>query len=108
MSNGEVVADALGMTGRIDQACVMMLAERSSAVLEKLRDGAQTRRADERREPLFTIGKAADLVGRTSIAISEAEKDGRLPAVDRTESNRLVRYTLGQLNGMRAVFQTRP
>jgi len=102
------VANALGLMGYIDRTRVMALAERSSAILEKLRDGAQTKRADERREPLFTIGKAADLVGRTSAAIREAEKDGRLPAVDRTESNRRVGYTLGQLNDMRGVFQTRP
>ena len=102
------MAGVLELTGYIGQARVMALAERSSAILEKLRDGAQTKRADERREPLFTIGKAADLVGRTSAAIREAEKDGRLPAVDRTESNRRVGYTLGQLNDMRGVFQTRP
>ena len=77
---------------RPDQSRVSALAERCSSILERLRDGAQSRRADDRRQPTFTIGRAADLVGRTPAAIREAEKDGRLPEVDRTESNRRVGY----------------
>ena len=90
------------------QAQVAALAKRCSSMLERLRDGAQSRRADERREPLFTIGRAAELVGRTPAAIRDAEKDGRVPRVERTESNRRVGYTLAQLNDMRGVFGTRP
>ncbi|MFL0418559.1 AAA family ATPase [Sphingomonas sp. 179-I 2A4 NHS] len=93
---------------RPDRSRISALAERCSNILEKLRDGAQSKRADERREPIFTIGKAADLVGRTPAAIREAEKDGRLPEPGRTETNRRVGYTLGQLNDMRGVFGTRP
>lgn len=93
---------------RPDQIRISALAERCSNILEKLRDGAQSKRADERREPIFTIGKAADLVGRTPAAIREAEKDGRLPEPGRTETNRRVGYTLAQLNDMRGVFGTRP
>ncbi|WP_210359007.1 AAA family ATPase [Sphingomonas beigongshangi] len=93
---------------RPDQSRISALAERCSNILEKLRDGAQSKRADERREPIFTIGRAADLVGRTPAAIREAEKDGRLPEPGRTETNRRVGYTLGQLNDMRGVFGTRP
>lgn len=91
-----------------DQGSVENLAERCSSVLEKLRDGARNARADERREPTFPIGKAAELVGRTPAAIRDAEKDGRLPPPPRTESNRRVGYTLAQLNDMRGVFGTRP
>lgn len=91
-----------------DQGMVAQLAERCSSVLEKLRDGARSARADERREPTFPIGKAAELVDRTSAAIRDAEKDGRLPPPPRTESNRRVGYTLAQLNDMRGVFGTRP
>ena len=90
------------------QGTVEQLAERCSSVLEKLRDGARGARADERREPTFPIGKAAELVGRTPAAIRDAEKDGRLPPPPRTESNRRVGYTLAQLNDMRGVFGTRP
>lgn len=87
---------------------VTELARRCSSVLETLRDGAQSARADERREPIFPIGKAAELVGRTPPAIRDAEKDGRLPTPPRTETNRRVGYTLAQLNDMRGLFGTRP
>lgn len=84
------------------------LAERCSAVLETLRDGARSARADERREPTFPIGRAAELVSRTPAAVRDAERDGRLPPPPRTETNRRVGYTLAQLNDMRGVFGTRP
>jgi chromosome partitioning protein len=77
-------------------------------VLSNLRDSAKAARAGERREPTFTIGQAAELVRRTPAAIREAEKDGRLPPPPRTETNRRVGYSLGQLNDMRGVFGTRP
>lgn len=87
---------------------VAQLAQRSAAVLAKLRDGARSTRAAERREPTFPIGQAADLVGRTPAAIRDAEKDGRLPEPPRTETNRRVGYSLAQLNDMRGLFGTRP
>jgi chromosome partitioning protein len=91
-----------------DLVSVTALANRTSRVLEKLRDSARSARADERREPTFTIGHAAELVGRTTAAIRDAEKDGRLPAPVRSDNNRRERYTLAQLNDMRGVFGTRP
>lgn len=102
------MARALAASAVTDQTQVASLAERCAAILGRLRDGARSKRADERREPIFAIGKAADLVGRTPAAIREAEKDGRLPTPDRTETNRRVGYTLAQLNDMRGVFGTRP
>lgn len=91
-----------------DLLSVAALAKRTSSVLERLRDSARSARADDRREPTFPIGKAADLVGRTPAAIRDAEKDGRLPPPPRTENNRRVGYTLAQLNDMRGLFGTRP
>ncbi|MCW6529047.1 MULTISPECIES: AAA family ATPase [Sphingomonas] len=102
------MATVLRRAGHADRTQVSALAERCSSILERLRDGAQSKRADDRREPLFTISRAADLVGRSSAAIREAEKDGRLPIADRTETNRRIGYTLAQLNDMRGVFGTRP
>ena len=84
------------------------LAARTSSVLERLRDSARSARADERREPTFPIGKAAELVGRTTAAIREAESDGRLVAPTRGENNRRLAYSLAQLNDMRGTFGTRP
>ena len=87
---------------------VSQLARRASAVVENLRDSARAARSSERREPLFSISEAAELVGRTPAAIRDAEKDGRLPEPSRTETNRRVGYTLAQVNDMRGVFGTRP
>ena len=96
-------ASAPSLAGPVSQ-----LARRASAVVENLRDAARAARSGERREPLFSIGEAADLVGRTPAAIRDAEKDGRLPEPPRTETNRRVGYTLAQVNDMRGVFGTRP
>lgn len=102
MSNGLDIEEAERLVS------VATLAARSSSVLEKLRNSARSARADDRREPTFTIGKAAELVSRTPAAIRDAEKDGRLPEPSRGENNRRERYTLAQLNDMRGVFGTRP
>lgn len=102
MSNGLEIEEADRLVS------VATLASRTSSILEKLRDSAKSARADDRREPTFTISQAAELVGRTPAAIRDAEKDGRLPEPTRTDNNRRERYTLAQLNDMRGVFGTRP
>src|SRR5262249_6475736 len=61
-----------------------------------------------RQSPRYPITRVAELVGRTGAAIREAEKDGRLPAVERTATGRRVGYTLAEVNQMRAVVGTRP
>ncbi len=102
------MAASLDIEGAQDLVSVATLAARTSSVLERLRDSARSVRSDHRREPTFTIGKAAELVGRTPAAIRDAEKDGRLPEPARTANNRRERYTLAQINAMRATFGTRP
>ena len=64
--------------------------------------------AGTRHAPRFSITRTAELVGRTGTAIREAEKDGRLPGVARTQTGRRVGYTLEEVNTMRGVFGTRP
>jgi len=94
---------------RLDEMLdVTALADRSSSVLEKLRQSARDVRSDERREPTFPIGKAAELIGRTTAAIRDAESDGRLATPARGNNNRRLGYTLAQLNDMRGAFGTRP
>jgi chromosome partitioning protein len=61
-----------------------------------------------RRSPRFSISRTAELVGRTSASIRDAEKDGRLPNVPRTQSGRRVGYTLAEVNAMRTLFGTEP
>ena len=88
------------------------LYNRSIDVVAKLRargdvvlDGAPT---GTRRAPRFTVTRTAELVGRTGAAIREAEKEGRLPTIERTQSGRRIGYTLQEVNAMRGVFGTRP
>ena len=81
---------------------------RSLSVLESLRTQGAGQAASPRQSPRFPITRVAELVQRTSAAIREAEKDGRLPAVERTASGRRVGYSLAEINQMRAVFGTRP
>src|SRR3546814_12623191 len=84
------------------------LAARTSSVLERLRDSARSARADERREPTFPIGKAAELVGRTTAAIREAESDGRPVAPARGENNRRSAHRLAPPHDMRGTFGPPP
>lgn len=87
---------------------VKRLYQRSLDVLGSLRDSAQAAGGEGRQAPRFPITRAAELVGRTAAAIREAEKDGRLPTVERTTSGRRVGYSLAEINHMREVFGTRP
>ena len=81
---------------------------RSLGVLDSVRARGASEGTAARSAPRFPITRAADLVGRTSASIRDAEKDGRLPAVERTASGRRVAYSLAEINKMREVFGTRP
>jgi chromosome partitioning protein len=89
-------------------ATIADLYTRSLNVLESVRSRGTGEELVVRRPPRFPISRVAELVGRTSAAIREAEKDGRLPTAERTPSGRRVAYTLAEINAMRAVFGTRP
>jgi chromosome partitioning protein len=89
-------------------ASIADLYARSLNVLESLRSQGGKEAGAARAAPRVPITRAAELIGRSSAAIREAEKDGRLPGVERTASGRRVGYTLGEINQMRAVFGTRP
>jgi chromosome partitioning protein len=56
----------------------------------------------------FTITRTAEMIGRTSEAIRQAELDGRLPTPRIGENRRREGYTLPEVNHMRDVFGTRP
>jgi chromosome partitioning protein len=89
-------------------ATIADLYTRSLSVLESVRSRGAGGSAMAREAPRFPISRVADLVGRSSAAIRDAEKEGRLPSVERTASGRRVGYTLAEVNQMRAVFGTRP
>jgi chromosome partitioning protein len=81
---------------------------RSLDVLASLRGRSDGDPAAGRRAPRFSITRTAQLVGRTAAAIRDAEKEGRLPTVERTVSGRRVGYSLAEINQMRTVFGTQP
>lgn len=87
---------------------VAELYNRSLDVMTSLRERAAAQRSGPKSLPRFSISASADLVGRTSAAIREAEKEGRLPSNERTTSGRRIGYTLQQVNEMRAAFGTKP
>ncbi len=87
---------------------VAELYNRSLDVMTSLRERAAEQRSGPKSLPRFPISAASELVGRTSAAIREAEKEGRLPSNERTKSGRRIGYTLQEVNAMRAAFGTRP
>lgn len=84
------------------------LHRKALTILKRLRDNSLDPETGQKKGPLFAISKAAKLVGRTTSAIREAERDGRLPARERTASGHRVYYSLEEIDHMREVFQTRP
>lgn len=84
------------------------LNQRAHAVMERLRATVFAPDAQKTLELRFAIGKAAEMVGRTTEAIRQAEADGRLPAPRMTASGRREGYTLADINVMRDLFGTRP
>lgn len=84
------------------------LYNRSLDVLSSLRARGDAEGSQERIAPRFSITRAAELVGRTGASIRDAEKEGRLPTVERTATGRRIGYTLAEINQMRTVFGTRP
>lgn len=93
----ELLGDGLGTLHR-----------KALTILKRIRDGALDPETGHKKGPSYSISKAASLVGRTASAIREAERDGRLPARDRTASGHRVQYSLEELDHMREVFGTRP
>lgn len=89
-------------------AALASLYSRSLDVLTSLRARGHEGGDTGRQSPRLSITRAAELVGRSGAAIREAEKDGRLPVVERTATGRRIGYTLAEINQMREVFGTRP
>ena len=87
---------------------IAALYNRSLDVLASLRARGDAEGTQQRIAPRFSITRAAELVGRTGAAIRDAEKAGRIPAVERTVSGHRVGYSLAEINHMRGVFGTRP
>jgi chromosome partitioning protein len=85
-----------------------MLSRKASTTLRRIVDSAIDPNTGHKRGPTFQISKSAALAGRTASAVREAERDGRLPARERTNSGHRLQYTLEEIDHMREVFGTRP
>ncbi|HTJ90053.1 MAG TPA: AAA family ATPase [Acidocella sp.] len=91
-----------------DAKFVETLWKRGLQALENIRNDAAAKGDGPQSMPRFTISAAAALVGRTQNSIRNGEKDGRLPVVERRASNgHRLKYTLQEMNNMRAVFGTK-
>lgn len=85
------------------------LSERSSTVIERLRDRVFAPNTEKQLEVTFNVRSAAEMVGRSEKLIRDAEADGRLPEPSKDETTgRRTGYTLAEVNRMRDVFGTRP
>jgi chromosome partitioning protein len=84
------------------------LSDRAHDVITRLRATVFAPGEEKLVDLRFTITKAAEMVGRTSEAIRQAEADGRLPAPRLGPSGRREGYSLTEINHMRDVFGTRP
>ena len=85
------------------------LAERSSTVIERLRDRVYAPNAQKTLTLKFNVRSAAEMVGRSEKLIRDAEADGRLPTPDKDPiTGRRTGYSLAEVNNMRDVFGTRP
>jgi chromosome partitioning protein len=85
-----------------------VLHRKAATILRRIHEGALDPETGKKVGPAFPITKAAALVGRTASAIREAEREGRLPARERTSSGHRLPYDLSDLDRMREVFGTRP
>jgi chromosome partitioning protein len=84
------------------------LSDRAHDVITRLRASVFAPGEEKIVDLHFTITKAADMVGRTSEAIRQAEADGRLPSPRLGPTGRREGYSLSEVNHMRDVFGTRP
>ncbi len=95
-------------SGPVLLAAMSALSDRAHDVITRLRATVFAPGEQKIVDLRFTVTKAAEMVGRTSEAIRQAEADGRLPAPRLSATGRREGYSLSEVNHMRDVFGTRP
>ncbi len=80
----------------------------SYSVIERLREAVFAPDGQKNLDRRFTISEVAEMVGRSTTAIRQAETAGRLPEPKVSEKGRRSGYSLPEVNHMREVFGTRP
>ena len=95
-------------SGPVLLAAMSALSDRAHDVITRLRATVFAPGEQKIGDLRFTVTKAAEMVGRTTEAIRQAEADGRLPAPRLSATGRREGYSLSEVNHMRDVFGTRP
>ena len=95
-------------TGPVLLDSLSALNKRAEDVIRRLRASVFAPGEHKLVDLRFPITKAAEMIGRTSEAVRQAEADGRLPAPRLGATGRREGYSLGEINHMRDVFGTRP
>ena len=80
----------------------------SYSVIDRLREAVFSLDGKKTLNRRFSISEAAEMVGRSTTSIRQAEKAGRLPEPVKGAKGRRRGYTLAAINRMREVFGTRP
>lgn len=83
------------------------LNQRAEHVIQRLRASVFAPGEEKQVDLRFTISRTAEMVGRTTEAIRQAELEARLPPPRIGENGRREGYTLAEVNHMRDVFGTR-
>lgn len=95
-------------TGSIGLDEIRAIEEASYSVIERLREAVFAPDGEKSLDRRFTISEAAEMVGRTTTSIRQAEASGRLPEPEKGAKGRRRGYSLENINRMREVFGTRP
>ena len=82
--------------------------KRSYDIIEGLRSKVFAPNMEKELNVRFSISEVAEMVDRTTTAIRDAEKAGRLPKPQMDAKGRRAGYTLKEVNHMRKVFGTLP
>ena len=89
-------------------AAIREMVTMSDNIIEELRAESFDPHLKKQLTKRYTITQAAEMVGRTTAAIRNAENAQLLPQPSRSANNRRVGYSLKDINVMRDHFGTRP
>lgn len=95
-------------TGGIGLDEIRAIESASYSVIERLREAVFAPDGKKTLNRRFPISEAAEMVGRTTATIRQAEKAKRLPEPEKGAKGRRRGYSLEAVNRMREVFGTRP
>ncbi|MGI9488665.1 MAG: AAA family ATPase [Geminicoccaceae bacterium] len=96
------------MSDKVSFDDIAELEERSSLVIDRLRDHVFAPDRTKRLDLSFKLETAARMCGRTTQAVRDAESSDRLPEPALHPNGRRAGYSLSDVNAMRNAFNTRP